>query len=142
MIGLHKTKEIGLNGPWRNIEEVEFETTNWSSGSTTGGYSGRSGTSRRSSTERCTISCRRLSPQEQESTNPASENPGEIQTSKRVRSKERIEDGSTFYLVERENRAADVTIGHPIVAWRAECAAITNNDLSGDGSECSSEVLH
>lgn len=29
IVGLHKTEVIHRNGPWRNMEHVEFETLKW-----------------------------------------------------------------------------------------------------------------
>lgn len=46
------------------------------------------------------------------------------------------------YLVQRENRPWYVAIGQPVVARRAKCATVTDNNLSSNRLERGAEVLH
>lgn len=60
VIGLFKTEVIRRRGPWRCLEDVEFEPSNGSHGSTAGACLSPSGTCPRPSTRRHTIAVSRL----------------------------------------------------------------------------------
>ena len=40
MIGLYKTEVIRKDGPWKGVDDVEFATLDWVSGSTSSGTIG------------------------------------------------------------------------------------------------------
>ena len=55
VIGLFKTELIRKQGPWKNLDDVEFATWNGWTGSTIAACWSRSATSHRQSTRRSTI---------------------------------------------------------------------------------------
>jgi hypothetical protein len=55
VIGLYKAEVIRHEGPWKGLEEVEFATLEWVTGSTTRGCLSPSATSHRRSSRKRTV---------------------------------------------------------------------------------------
>jgi putative transposase len=78
IIGLYKTELIRRRGPWKALDEVEYATLEWSTGSTTGGCWRRSATSRQRSSRPPTGE-RRTQAASTDSSNRASGEPRAVQ---------------------------------------------------------------